>query len=260
MENIIDVENSKKTDNSSASFFGKIVNIESSRLKSSKFSYVTLREWLMGQFKNDELFTLFANMDSAMRYIHSKGFCICSFNPKDIEILNDSLNQIKFNLLMKMPEGLAERKKIVREDIGRLSFLQIGIYSRCLNYLNPDFLRQHFSEFAMFLPEDTVPYYRGIIERGASVYLGDYLSEKRRRDLVALEKEVGGATGDFADGKKLVKGGSLFSENDSMNTKVNDSIYKSLNSISDAAYISFLMIPVLVVTLGIILSIFALLS
>lgn len=259
MENV-DIGDSEKTDNFSGDFFGKIVNIESSRTKSVNVSYVTLREWLMGEFKSDELFTLFTNMDSAMRYIHSKGFCVCSFNPKDIEILNDSLNQIKFNLLMRMPEGLIERKNLVKEDIGRLAFLQIGIYSRCLNYLNPDFLKQHFSEFAMFLPEDIVPYYRGVVERGASVYLGDYLSEKRRRDLAALEKEIGDTSGDFANGKKLVKGSSLFSEDDTMNSKVNASIYKSLSSISDAAYISFLMIPVLVALLGIVLSIFVLLS
>lgn len=262
MGDMNNIESLEKFDNDPEVSLGGIVHIENPRIKMTASSHVTLSEWLMGAISREDLAALFASMDSAMKYIHNKGYCICSFHPKDIEILNDSLNQIKFNLLMMMPEGLAERKTIVREDIGKSSFLQIGIYSRCLNCLRPDFLKEHFDEFAMFLPEDMVPYYRGVVERGASVYLGDYLAEKRKRDLIALEKEIGDPTDGVSSGKRLVKGSNDFAilEDDSMNTKINDSIYKSLNSISDAAYISFLMIPVLVVILGIIFAILTLLA
>lgn len=251
------IENLGENDYEFDVLHGKVIHADNPRIKMRASSHITLSEWLMGAVTKDELVSLFASMDSAMKYIHNKGYCICSFHPKDIEILNDSLNQIKFNLLMMMPDELAKRKSIVKEDIGRSAFLQIGIYSRCLNCLKPEFLKEHFEEFSTLLPEDMVPYYRGIVERGASVYLGDYLNEKRKRDLMDLEKEVGESASSVSNGKRLVKGDSGFSilEEDSMNTKVNDSIYKSLNSFSDSAYVSFLMIPILVAILGIIFAI-----
>ena len=237
---------------------GKVINFESSR-QSRLASHITLRDWLINYYDKDDLNKLFANMDSAMKYIHSKGYCIRSFNPKDIEILNNSFSQIRFNSLMLMPNDFATKKTVIKEDINKSSFLQIGIYAKCLNSLQPSFLKKNFNDFATFLPEDIVPYYRGVIERDASVYLVDYLKEKRKRDLEALEKEVGvGTTGD----KKLVKSNSAGSllEFDSMNSKVNDSIYKQLSGISDAAFVSFLMIPTLVAILGLIFALVVLIS
>lgn len=239
----------------------KIVNFKNLQ-KNKETSRLTLRDWLINYYDKDNLGILFANMDSAMKYIHNKGYCIRSFNPKDIEILNNSLSQIRFNALMMMPSDLGARKTIVREDVGKSTFLQIGIYARCLNTLTPDFLKKNFNEFTTFLPEDMVPYYRGVVERDASVYLGDYLKEKRKRDLEALEKEVGGSMGGASGDKRLVKSnaaGALL-EYDSMNTKVNDSIYKQLSGISDAAFISFLMVPTIIAILGLIFAIVVLFS
>lgn len=240
---------------------GKIVNFDSSR-KVKEASHITLRDWLIDYYDSADLNVLFANLDSAMKYIHNKGYCIRSFNPRDIEILNNSLSQIRFNSLMLMPDDFALRKTVVREDISKSTFLQIGIYAKCLNTLNPAFLKKNFNDFTMFLPEDMVPYYRGVVERDASVYLGDYLKEKRKRDLEALEKEVSGSMQGANGNKKLVKSNSAGAllEYDSMNTKVNDSIYKQLNGISDAAFISFMMIPTLVAILGLIFAIVVLFS
>lgn len=238
----------------------KTINLKSLE-KPNNASHVTLGYWLSNYYRKGELLTLFANMDSAMKYIHSKGFCIGSFNPKDIEILNDSLSQIRFNNLMVMPTDFLERKDIVREDIKKSAFLQIGIHAGCLNCLRPDFLKSNFNDFVNFLPEDIVPYYKGVIERNASVYLGDFLNEKRKRDLVALEKEIDGVAGETSTNKRFVKSnmaGHLL-EYDSMNSKVNDSIYKQLNNFSDSAFVSCLTIPTIVAILGVVLTIIILL-
>ena len=237
----------------------RIINLENSG--STNDSNIKLSEWLKDYYAKDELETLFANMDSAMKYIHSKGYCVYSFNPRDIEILNGSLRQIRFNFLLEMPDDFLLRKDIVRDDIWKSSFLQIGIYSNCLNCMTPDFLKSNFNGFSTFLPEGVVPYYRGVVERNASVYLGDYLQEKRRRDLDELEKEVGESAVP-ANGKRLVKSNSAADllEYDSMNSKINDSIYKKLSGISDTAFISFMMVPVLVAFLGIIFMVVVLLS
>ena len=214
-------------------------------------SHITLRDWLIYYYDKDSLAVLFANMDSAMKYIHNKGYCIQSFNPVDIEILNSSLSQIKFNHLMEMSSDFLSQKTIIKEDIGKSAFLQIGIYAKCLDKLNPSFLKENFDKFSSFLPNDVVPYYRGVIERNASVYLGDYLQEKTKREIEALDREVGGLSSD----KKLVKSnfaGKLF-EYDSMNTAVNDSIYKQLNSNQESAFVRFLALPFLLIVLGLIL-------
>ena len=239
----------------------KIVNFDCSK-KIKESSHITLRDWLINYYNSGDLGLLFANLDSAMKYIHNKGYCIRSFNPRDVEILNNSLNQIRFNSLMLMPDDFSSRKSVVREDINKLVFLQIGIYAKCLNSLSPAFLKKNFNDFATFLPEDIVPYYRGVVERDASVYLVDYLKEKRKRDLEALEKEVSGSNDKNSGGKKMIKSSSAASliEYDSMNTKVNDSIYKQLSGISDAAFISFMMIPTLVAILGLVFAIVVLFS
>lgn len=213
--------------------------------------FITLSDWLVKYYNYKDLDVLFSSMDSAMKYIHNKGYCIASFNPSDVQILNSSLRQIKFNSLLEMPKDIQSRKEIIKEDIFKSAFLQVGIYSKSLNKLTPSGLKENFGEFSMLLPADFVPYYRGVIERNASVYLGDFLIEKRKRDLVALEKEVNG------DGAS-----TMMDENnlhfDSMNSAVNDSIYKQLNNRRDgrnAAFISYVAIPILLVILGLILSI-----
>ena len=226
----------------------KIVNLANSFGNTS--SNMKLSEWLQGYYVKNDLALLFANMDSAMKYVHSKGYCIYSFNPSDIEILNGSLEQIRFNVLMELPGDFSEQKDIVRDNIWKSSFLQIAIYSKCLDCLKPDFLKENFDGFATFLPEDMVPYYRGIIVRNASVYLGDYLLEKRRRDLEALEKEISNT--DSGNSLKNNAPGNLL-DYDSMNSKVNSAIYKKLNGISDTAFVSFLMMPILVIVLGVVL-------
>ena len=90
----------------------KTINLNSTK-RANTASRITLRDWLAGSFNNDDLEMLFTNMDSAMKYIHSKGYCIRSFNPKDIEILNDSLKHIRFNSLMMMPDDFVSKKTIV---------------------------------------------------------------------------------------------------------------------------------------------------
>ena len=64
---------------------------------------------------------IFLNMDRALKYIHEHGYCIRNFDPSCIEILNDSLNQIRFSELMQMPDDPMQQKQIVKEDIYKLT-------------------------------------------------------------------------------------------------------------------------------------------
>lgn len=216
---------------------------------------IKLSQWLSDYYEKDDLLTLFTNMDIAMKYIHSKGYRVYSFNPNDIEILGGSLEKVRFNLLEKMTSDFNDRRDAVREDVWRSSFLQIAVFSKCLNCLTPDFLKNNFNSFEIFLPDGVGPYYRGVIERNACVYLCDFLQEKRKRDLIALEKETG-TIHDASFEQSTV----MNANHDLMNTRINDSIYKKISSFKNAAYISFMMAPLLVFLLGIVFVVIALFS
>ena len=96
------------------------------------------------------------------------------------------------------------------------------------------------------VPQGDVPYYRGVVERGASVYLCEYDLEKRKRDLASLEKEVGG-DGIPTDTSHLDKV--------DVNEGINSVIYRQINKSNDAAYINYLVYPAIIFTISIIVAI-----
>lgn len=222
---------------------------------------VSLKSWINTFRSEDELREVFLNMDRAMKYVHERGYCVKSFDPKEIEILNGSINQIKFNTLLQMPNDYSIQKQIVKEDIYNSTFIQIGVYSKCLEYLKPEFLKQNFERFSTFLPQGDIPYYRGIVERGASVYFCEYAMEKKKKDLEMLESQFNGnevGSGGYDSGKRLVKsnGTSLYDDTH-INDSINDSIYKQISSKGDAAFINFLIYPTIVLLLGVLLAVVA---
>lgn len=209
---------------------------------------ISLKAWIDSFRDEEEMKEIFLNMDRALKYIHDHGYCIQTFDPNCIEILNDSLNQIRFSELMQMPDDSMQQKRIIKEDIYNSAFIQIGLYTNCLSYLKKDFLKSNFDGFATFLPENDVPYYRGVIERGASVYLCEFVAERTKRDLAALEKELNGEN---------VKKIDSVSDYDSsiVNDQINDAIYKHINSKrSDAAFVTTLIFPTLVLSLTMVLA------
>ena len=119
-----------------------VVPFNNSSFSAHKATYdsVTLESWLKIRHSEDDLREVFLNIDRAMKYVHDHGYCIKSFHPKEIEIINEQLDQIRFNTLLEMPFDQAVRKQYIKEDIYNSSFLQIGIYTKCLYYLNRDYL------------------------------------------------------------------------------------------------------------------------
>ncbi len=232
---------------------------------------ITLDEWLLTSYDESMVSTLLVNMDSAMKYIHNKGFVITSFNPKDIDILNDSIEQIRFDRLAPLDSDYGiQMNEAFRKNIFSLSDLAIGIRCRFPDrvYINEQFLRDNFNLFEMYLPVEDVPYYKGVIERGAGVYYCDFLVERRKRELEALEKEIDGdnssnySNSNSIGGKTKVysNGHSILGNYDSTNRKVNDSIYGQLGKMGDGAHISFFVVPIVVALLGAILAVLVLIS
>lgn len=200
----------------------------------------------------DELKEVFINQDKSMRYLHTQGFRVDSFDPRDIDLVDGSKDLIRFNKFHQMSER-DNMDDIIREDIFTDAFLQVGLYTHTLAHLNESFLKEHYDDVSQNLPSDVVPYYRGVVTRGAKVYLGDFLKEKSERDYNALKRELGEEiSADDMDKFDNVGVDVL------TNKEINDMLYKELmekkkiKRISDFAFIHVLLLPTILLVLSII--------
>jgi hypothetical protein len=204
---------------------------------------VTLNEWMQFHHNEEEIRSLFLNMDRALKYIHEHGYCIEVFYPSEIEILNNEIDHIQFKKLVQLSSNESNRMQMIKEDVFNSTLIQIGLYSNSLKYITPDFLKDNFDSFIQFIPQGDVPYYRGVVQRGASAYFCEYALAKRNRDLEELEKQLDGDGGN-SSGKQLYKSSNQNIGVDSMtNDKINDSIYRQINGLRDSAFINILILP-----------------
>lgn len=231
--------------------------IKRSKLKVHPDKVMTLSEWLQKYHMQEDLQNLFVNMDIAMKYIHDQGFYIESFALDRIKLLNDSIRLIRFEILAPFPNDITQQKELVRNNIFLSAVLQIGVYANCIQYFNTDtmqFLKENFNQFSMFLPQEDVPYYKGVIERGASVYYSAFVGERKKRELKELDKQLSGVDGGVnSSGKVLVKSNGLAepSAEDLIphNEKENGVIYKDLSK-KEAAFARALIYPIMILIFG----------
>ena len=266
----------------------KVINVSKNKKKTinNKQESVTVNDWCRIRREEDELRQLFLNMDMAIKFIHNNNYCIKSFDPKEIEILNNSLQQIQFNELLKMPKDAYDRKELVKEDIYSAAFLHLGIYmyqiscgeysnqtlDDILKHINPKFLRDDYDRFTGFLPKNDVPYYRGVFKRGASVYFSDFEYENVKRMTENIQKQIdsngdsglSNNTSSNSNSNSMEKPKTLnkstnakfgnFEEDN--NDKYNRNIYSSINN-DAAAFIKVFLIPAVMVVFGIVLMVLA---
>jgi len=210
--------------------------------KATEVNSISLSEWCQAHHNEDALRSVFLNMDRTLKYIHEHDYCISVFYPTEINVLNDRDDCIQFKQLVELSNDSNIRREMIKEDIFNSAFVQIGIYSNTLNYLKPDYLRENFDSFTQFIPSDDVAYYRGVVQRGASVYYCEYALEKRKRDLEDLESQLGEVS---EEEKKLVN--STPTDAEITNKKVNDLIYRQISGLRDSAFINLLVIPLVMV-------------
>lgn len=198
----------------------------------------TLLEWVQSHPSEEEMREVFLNMDIALKYIHEHGYCIEVFYPSRIKVLNEMDDHIQFDSLMELSDDPMTRKSMIREDIFNSTLIQIGFYTNTLRSLTPEFLKENFDDICRFVPEGDVPYYRGVVQRGASVYFSEYALEKMNRDLEQLDKQI-----QESEGTKTVSDEKYLTKSELSNDKINDSIYKQINGLKDAAFIHYLVLP-----------------
>ncbi len=210
--------------------------IQSPGTEKQENEIMSLSDWVMSHPSENELKEVFLNMDVAMKYIHDHGYCIEVFHPSQIFVLDNSPDHIKFSTVPLDPD-FASSEKMIKEDIFNSSLIQIGIYTKTLNSLTPEFLKSNFDEISQFLPAGDVPYYRGVVQRGAKVYLSEFAAERSKRDLESLEEQLGTEEEDKIDTTNFTA---------VSNDEINDKIYKSLNRSREAAFVNYLIIPTLI--------------
>lgn len=210
----------------------------------------TLEDWLRRHNINKdeqlpEFQRLFYQMDFTMKRLHETGVYISSFHVQDILVSGESIKYMKTRNLY-----YEDREEFIRKNIFYLSCLAIGIYDDCLRYINPESakdLKMNFSSFATFLPEEVAPYYKGIIERDATVYLSDYIKERAKREqdkeLKLLDQNTGTSKGSYS--KSTLAGKLYVEENSTSNI---------------AAFVQVVLFPIMILFLSIFIPIMIIIS
>ena len=213
-----------------------------------KNDFYTLREWLA--FHNirsseglDELKNIFCNMDRELKRMHSNNYYVKSFNIESIFISGEF---VKYNDIGMFDNDY--RRDYINKNIYYLACLQLGIYSDCLEYINPEnksYLKESFDSFAIFLPEDVSLYYKGVFVNELNIYLDDFLKAK-------LKREIGNNNSllDEGSGKNQ---GMRYSKSTAVGRIMSDD-----NNI--AAFITIWLFPVIILLLAIIIPLMIILS
>ena len=228
-------------------------------MMADNYESIPLDLWIMNHPKEEDIRTVFINMDIALKYIHEHGYCIEVFYPSEIEILNNELDHIQFKKLIELSRDPAIKQQMIKEDLFNSALMQIGLYfysdglglsiNTILYNLKPEILKENFDAYSQVIPEGDTPYYRGIILRGATVYLCEFVQEKNNRELQELEKQLA------PDDQKNFEPAQI--KKVPSNNKVNDNIHRQINGLRDAAFISVLTIPTVIIIVMIIIMIFS---
>ena len=76
----------------------------------NNYESIPLDLWILGSPSEEEIRTVFLNMDKALKYIHEHGYCVDVFYPSEIEILNNELDHIQFKKLVELSKNSVIRK------------------------------------------------------------------------------------------------------------------------------------------------------
>ena len=220
-----------------------------------EYESASLDQWIRTHSTEEEMRELFLNMDRALKYIHDHDYCIQIFHPSEIEVLENSPDYINFKKLMELPNDVAKRKEMIKEDIFNSTLIQLSFYgainSEKIIYFEPAFVKEHFDDLTQFLPSGDVPYYRGVIQRGASVYFCEFALERRKRELIDLEKQLGEENNDSVSEIPEVDDSVI------TNDRVNDYIYRRINGLKDSAFVNILVVPTIALVIIFIYSVIA---
>lgn len=224
------------------------------KVTKSEFEPMNMQEYFYTYPSNDRRQKMFSGFHGTMKFLHENGYVSENMHPSMIIVLDEDAKHIRIVRIAKMPDDMdmAERKRLVQEDIKNAVIVQIGLFTGTLPYLrgNRDgilnFFKEHFDEIAQFFPEGDAPYYRGVLN-GAVVYYCDFFIKKKEIEFNNLQQQTGNVIqGDFLQGSR-----------EAVNKAAGEVYPFVKNAKRDAAFIHMLIIPTVVVVL---ITIFAIIS
>ena len=195
---------------------------------------------------NDMLLAL----DKKMKMYHDFNYAITSFDITKTYIYEakDSNGNLIFDADYSEYAPIGKSSFTPKDNVFYLACLAVGIYNNCLSYIDPSkpkFLKENFNLFAENMPQEVVPYYRGIIERGFSVYLNEFIDSRNEQEIAKMQEEAKRMAAEEAERKKK--------ENKNSAPKVKPNSAWGINS--DAAFSSISFFPLIFLLLGVIIPI-----
>ncbi len=217
----------------------------------STYESVTLKDWLRESHTTEEYQNLFLVMDMTMHYIHNKGYGILTKRGRDgypeldtsrVYVLKGETPRVSFFDIDAVDPSY--QTQLVHDNIYSNAYTAIKAYSNFHEELNHKFLKNNFKEFELFLPEEDVPYYRGIIERDASVYYAEYVQKRLEKQ---IEKEGGALQGNAK--------GNVFSKSTEIGRAIASEYSQLDNNI--AAFVHLYIFPAIIIFLSMMIPIIA---
>lgn len=220
-------------------------------MNDEKIKTMTLNEFIQTYNSSSEkdvpiIQDMLLAMDKKMKMYHDNNYVITNFdiNKTVIYQARDDKGNLIFDADFSEYQPVGQNTFTTKDNIFYLSCLAIGIYNNCLSYINPanpKFLKENFNLFAENMPTDVVPYYRGIIERGFSVYLNEFVESKNQQEISKMQREAEEMAAKEAELNNKPKVAPLRSkDNDIWGTK-------------DAAFSAISYFPIIFMLLGIII-------
>lgn len=208
----------------------------------------SLKEWVDSYQSSEEMEKTFLVMDKTMKYIHDNNYHITNFNPNNISVgNNDGEVYVVFNNIEKMDDNPVNN---MNNNIYNLAFLQVGLYSSTLDYLTPQFVKEHFSQFKIFIPESVVNYYQRVLVNQGYFYLSEYVNSKNEIEINKINKslEEDGGRGSGKNYTKSTAAGRLYKEQEEVIVP---------NKENNAAFVSSFLLTFAIVSLSILIPLIA---
>lgn len=205
---------------------------------------VTLSNWVMNSVTEEDRQRLFYRMSKQMKSIHEQGNYLGQMNPYTIRVSQNG-SYFTFPIEENATQQLRE------QNIFDFACLTVAAYANCFPYINEytniqgynRFLREHYEDFATFLPEKDTFYFKGVIQGGDRVYYSDFrdrlqeaLLRQAGQDLEGAVRENQIPAGAGRARSYSTPQGRLLSENEK-------------NDLGNAAFMKTMALPALIFTI-----------
>ena len=210
-----------------------------------------LTDWASHYHSQEDYQRIFYLMDKTMKQLHDHNYYITNFNPDEITFSHQG-NQISFVEYKQQTTFDNQKEQEIDQNIYNLSFLAVGIYSETLPYLTPQFLKENFQQFKIFLPEEDITYYQSVLTRKNYIYYSDFKDAKNQQQIKKLNDSLSSDQGQKkgVQKTKATAAGKAYAELESANQSSNMAAFTTRFLLPFLILAASLLIPLFAFLLG----------